>query len=403
MKKQLFVTSIFCFIAAYLPLAANAEDAIVTSVSVNPASTEAGKDTVHEIGFTSESNLDVGKSIYFMYWDSGNGKTADFNCNPGAFSDPTFSADLTCEDDIFVVTMTKALLPGGYSFDLEITNAESASTYALEVSTVTEEDHASFDDSTRSVSFVLTGEGDDTSDSNAISAVTFASDSTVAGAAAQYTINVTLDRAIMKGEKLYLIPIGDNTLSDVTGVDLSNATADNAEGNLDGALTCGSSDTKYIYSCGAIDGIPVGTYDIILSNVLNPTVPDTYYMQATTEELGEGVKFAVSASTVVISELTKPGKIKKSKMKVKNKKKRTAKLWVKAKSTATKYQFVLAKKKAKKKGYTQVVKFKNVKNNYKRLKQKYLKKGTQYRFKARAGNDAGWGKWSKWKKFKTKK
>lgn len=102
------------------------------------------------------------------------------------------------------------------------------------------------------------------------------------------------------------------------------------------------------------------------------------------------------------NEETEPDKPKKKYLKVKNKKKKSAKLKWKAVTNADFYKVRLEKKKKKK--YKKKKVYKNVTKVYKKIKKKrkLLKPGKRYRFKVKACNDQGCSKWSKKKKFKMK-
>ena len=390
MKKTIILSIIFCALFVYLPFAAQAESATVTAVSVTPGSLLAGNEsTIHDIEFTTTGTMGAGFPFWFTYVTESMG-IADFNCDTAVLNSSDFGATLSCVDVNFALEVGDAVSAGTYSFQLELTNASTAGTYQLMGYT-----NGSYTDGTASDTFTLTGEGD----ANPISSVIITNSSLVAGTT--NNMDVAFEGSFKSKDTLTFIISAENVSPADSGFDFSTATFTS---DTDGKLSCAANSlVPAIFQCTSSTDLVNGTYTISAAGVTNTSTPGIYTGSLTIDSL-DSITTYTSADPFTITALTKPKKFKKKQIKIKNKKKKSAKLWCKARATATKYQFVLEKKKANKKGYKQVKKWKNVPTNYKIIKKKknLLKSKTKFRFKARPGNAAGWAKWGPYKAFTMK-
>ena len=398
MKKTIILSIVFCAFFAYMPFAAQADDLLISELSVEHSSLEASADNSIDVTFTNTGvTIPVNESIYFLFSDDDY-NSADFGCDDDALTTSDFSAIQSCDDETFVITIQNdALTAGEHSFNLEVTNPSQVDFYQLEVTTASGEGHGDFENTTVSEEFRITS-----AETNAVTAFSYETSNDYAGMSNDFDIAITLD-SLDAGESFQILLV-ENTESGSpqnSGFDFSEATVTHD------TISCESpEDTEYALSCASETELN-GAYTFTISGVINSDTPGEYQVFATSvQDISSAEDVVIAQTNLTLAELPAPGKIKKKKnLKVKNKKKRQAKLWWKAKDGATKYQMTLSKKKVNKKNkYKLVKKFKGITNNYKLVKKskEFLKSKKDYRFRVRCGNETGWSKWSPWKKFTMK-
>lgn len=412
---------IFCFLLSPIqPASAEPDytpDAIITSVSFEPGSSQVSTNTSYTFIFTTGSIMPAYTTIYIFFYDSEgllNPAEIDIDLTFGEYNSPNFIEDgyetgyRDGMPSVGFIQLTEEHKAGQYSFTIDnLTNPDDELSLIPVLSTDTWGSEMAV--AVADELFVLSTEAETLDTSDTIASLAVEAETLDAGATGDLEFTIVTLKSLGYGDAFFLGFVNEDGDSPAdTGFDFGSTSYIS-----DMSLLCEpiSDLNDAVYYCMAYSSVVSGTYDLTILNVTNPDVSGPYTALITMDsEISPTAEFITGNDLEIVStveeeeELSVPATPKKKNFEVKKKKKCSALLKWKSQSAATYYKLRLEKYKKKKKTYKKIKLYKNLTAKKKQIKKskKILKAGTKYRFKMKACNSAGCSDWSKYKKFTTK-
>lgn len=423
-KFRLFSISMLTMVCALFLVAAPVlagepePDPNISEVTLAINDKNPGMTTDYTATFTLAANIEMGENITFLFAD-GDGITEDVDFSSSEFTSASLTGMvtytyLTEPYEMFALTAKAELPAGDYGFSLsDVTNPAESTGLALAATTgeLSEESKVTISDVV-AIGTPSEGKEDDEDedkesphvDDPVMESVAVVLDDPEAGAVATYTVSITVAANQPSGNTFYMYIAGEDSADPAEyDHDFSSAiyASDTVKGVYDGSSGIYASLT---YS----EDLDIGDHAFTLTDMVNPSAGD-YYFAVTTATPGEKQPFTMTETFTIDEKVVAPSKPGKKKLKLKDKKKKSATLKLTEDVTgATYYKLTIEKRKKVwkkykklKKRFVVVKRYKNLVTRIKKVKKgkKILLPGRTYRMKWQACNEAGCSDWSKYKNF----